>query len=215
MPPDHVPPQPNATAFNCPHCGAFAQQAWPSLYTEGVTGGFTLVQSVTMNVCRQCDKIGVWTFGILVYPATSTAPLAHQDMPEDVKADYNEARAIVAASPRGACALLRLGLQKLGAELGEPGKNINDDIKSLVSKGLLPQVQQALDALRVVGNNAVHPGELDLKDDVATASALFGAMNLIVEQMITAPKQITALYTSLPQGALDAIEKRDGGGDLA
>jgi hypothetical protein len=70
-------------------------------------------------------------------------------------------------------------------------------------------VQQALDTLRVVGNNAVHPGHLDLNDNKETAAALFGLLNFIVERMITHPKQIASLYSSLPQGNRDAIHKRD------
>ncbi len=93
--------------------------------------------------------------------------------------------------------------------LGEPGKNLNDDIASLVKKGLSPQVQRSLDVLRVIGNNAVHPGQIDLRDDTRTALALFTAMNLTVEQVIAVPNQIDALYESLPEGARSAIEKRD------
>jgi hypothetical protein len=70
-------------------------------------------------------------------------------------------------------------------------------------------VQQALGALRVVGNNAVHPGEMDLRDDVETAHELFGWLNYIVEQLITQPTKLYELYGRLPQTALDGIQHRD------
>jgi hypothetical protein len=38
---------------------------------------------------------------------------------------------------------------------------------------------------------------------------LFDLINIIVNEMITQPKQIDELYSTLPQNALDAIERRD------
>jgi Domain of unknown function (DUF4145) len=131
-------------------------------------------------------------------------------MPEDVRKDYEEARSIVMQSPRGACALLRLAVQKLCKELGEPGENINDDIASLVENGLSVEVQRALDTLRVIGNNAVHPGEMDLTDDTETATALFELLNFIVDDRISQPKKRAEIFAKLPTKAVAAIEKRDG-----
>ena len=124
-------------------------------------------------------------------------------------ADYEEASTILDPSPRGAAALLRLGIQKLCKHLGEKGDNINEDIAALVQKGLDHRVQQALDIVRVVGNNAVHPGQIDLKDNRATAEQLFGLANLIAEIMITQPKHVASLYDTLPENARKAIQKRD------
>jgi hypothetical protein len=145
----------------------------------------------------------LWPFGI------ANAPLPHQDMPEDVKADYIEARNICKPSPRGAAAWLRLAIQKLLKHLGEKGENINDDIGSLVKKGHPVQIQQALDVVRVTGNNAVHPGELRVEDEPETVSALFGLENLIVDNRIAQPKRIQTPYDSLPEGARRGITKRD------
>jgi Domain of unknown function (DUF4145) len=82
-----------------------------------------------------------------------------------------------------------LAVQKLCAVLGESGKNINDDISSLVTKGLPVQIQEALDIVRVIGNEAVHPGQIDLNDDPATAASLFELVNLIIEERISEPKK--------------------------
>jgi hypothetical protein len=106
-------------------------------------------------------------------------------------------------------ALLRLCIEKLMAALGEKGKDLNDDIASLVAQGLPVQVQQALDIVRVTGNNAVHPGRIDLKDDKATATTLFNLVNLIVENRIAQPSHIRAMFNSLPPGALEQIKRRD------
>jgi hypothetical protein len=133
----------------------------------------------------------------------------HKDLPEDCAVDYREARDIFTKSPRAAAALLRLCIQKLMAQLGEKGQKINDDIKSLVSKGLPVAVQQSLDYCRVVGNNAVHPGEIDLNDSPEVAQHLFAMINFIVEDRISRPKEINALYLRLPEAAREAIEKRD------
>jgi hypothetical protein len=145
----------------------------------------------------------------MVVPDRVNVPAPNEDLSDDVRADYTEAASILARSPRGSAALLRLALQKLCVQLGEKGDRINDDIKALVEKGLPVRVQQALDVLRVVGNNAVHPGQIDLRDDSATAGSLFNLVNLIAEDRITEPKRVEAMFAQLPVEARAAIEKRD------
>ncbi len=121
-------------------------------------------------------------------------------MPQDIRRDYDEAGSILNLSLRGAAALLRLAIQKLCKELGQPGENINADIAALVANGLHPMLQKALDTVRVVGNDAVHPGQIDLRDDRATAESLFRLVNMIVEKTISEPKHVEALYALLPGG---------------
>jgi hypothetical protein len=94
--------------------------------------------------------------------------------------------------------------------MGESGENTNDDIANLVKKGLPVEIQQALDVVRVVGNNAVHPGELQPDDLADVASSLFELVNLIVEDRISKPRKVQALFSRLPKGAREAIDKRDG-----
>ena len=144
----------------------------------------------------------------MIYPNRGNAPLANDDMPEDVNQDYEEAATIAALSPKAAVALLRLAIQKLCVHLGGKGENINVDIALLVKRGLPEKIQQSLDIVRVVGNNAVHPGQIDV-DDPQVVGNLFTLINVIVETMITMPSKISNLYSSLPKTALDSIQKRD------
>ena len=145
----------------------------------------------------------------MLVPENTTAPLPHPDMPDAVLFDYEEARLVAGKSPRSSAALLRLAIQKLCIELGEKGKNINDDIASLVRKGLPVEIQQALDIVRVVGNNAVHPGELSNDDVSEISTGLFELVNQIVEDRISRPKKLQAMFDKLPAGAREAIQKRD------
>lgn len=161
-------------------------------------------------LCVHCKQRSYWFDGRMVVPSDTPVEPPHPDLPDACRTDYEEAREIVSRSPRGAVALLRLCIQRLMAHIGEEGKNINDDIKSLVAKGLPSLVQQALDFCRVVGNNAVHPGELSINDTPEIAHQLFRMTNFIVEERITRPKEIETLYSQLPQGAINAIAKRDG-----
>ena len=130
-------------------------------------------------------------------------------MPEDVAEDFNEARNIFGYSPRSSAALLRLAVQKLCIHLGQSGKNINNDIAALVKNGLSPQIQKSLDIVRVIGNNAVYPGEIDIQENRETVLALFDIINFIVQEMITRPREINEIYQKLPENALKGIEARD------
>lgn len=145
----------------------------------------------------------------MVYPLTGNVEMANTDLPDDILSDYNEAKDIVNISPRGSAALLRLAIQKLCGHLGEKGKSINDDIASLVKRGLPVQLQQALDSVRVIGNHAVHPGVIDLDDKPETALALFSFVNIICDYFITQPKKIAEVFGNLPQKDKDNIAKRD------
>lgn len=151
-----------------------------------------------------------WVHDRLLFPAIKSGVLPNPDLPDDALRDFQEAREIVNSSPRGAAALLRLCVQKLCKHLGEQGKNIDDDIASLVKKRLDPLVQKSLDIVRVIGNEAVHPGVLDLRDDRDTALRLFELINSIADQMISHPKNVTDLYEKLPENKRKRIEERDG-----
>lgn len=215
---NYTSPEFEKTAFNCPLCGAYAEQEW--LMTIGLNKNNAMfgrptpqhsIDSVEFALCSHCKNYSVWLGNKMIYPSSGNVPLPNSDMPIEIKNDYEEARSIVNSSPRGAVALLRLAVQKLCKHLGEKGENINTDIANLVKKGLPEKLQKALDSVRVIGNNAVHPGQININDDIELAYKLFGFINIICDIMITQPNQIDTFYEfKIPEQAKESINKRDG-----
>ena len=165
----------------------------------------------SVATCSLCNEFTLWVEEDLIYPRKTSLPPVNIDMHDDIRQLYQEAATIFVDSPRGATALLRLALQKLLVQIGKSGKKINDDIKELVSEGLSPKIQQALDLLRVVGNNAVHPGQIDLNDNKEIALKLFQILNFIADELITKPKELEKLYGDIvPEDTKEHIKQRDG-----
>lgn len=167
------------------------------------------VANLNLSKCYNCKALSLWVYDTLIWPTLPFDVLPNADLSEEIKRDFVEASSILPVSARGAAALLRLCVQRLCVQLGEKGKNIDEDIAALVKKGLDVRVQQALDVVRVVGNNAVHPGQIDLRDDRSAAEKLFGLVNLIADIMISQPKHIAEMFGTLPEGARQAISRRD------
>jgi hypothetical protein len=171
----YTPPTRTLGSFNCPHCNAFARQNWGNVLARRENSDIQVRASeFSVAYCDNCKRPSFWNEENLIYPDLSTAPLPNPDLSQEIQDDYMEARSVLNKSPRSAAALLRLCIQKLCKELGASGKDIFEQIGDLVKKGLSETLKQALDTVRVIGNNAVHPGQLDLKDDREIALQLFG-----------------------------------------
>jgi len=206
---NYIEPQPFFRSFTCPQCGTLSKQEWRRLDWEQQKGyQFEEEYPIRIGTCDHCNENTLWVFEKLLYPDNGNAPFPNPEMPENVLKFYREAASIHSKSPRGAAALLRLAIQVLTKELGEDGKNINTDIGNLVSKGLPIIVQQSLDIVRVTGNDAVHPGQIDT-DNPETVGQLFKLINVIVEYMIDLPKRVGGIYESLPNEKKEGIENRD------
>lgn len=209
-------------AYHCLSCEVFAPRYWTELRGANLPEKGMGGEILWADVCTHCAYEAYWLASNLpphaIAAGLSQPRLIHPkmrnkkpaaDMPEEIRADYVEAGRIVGDSPRGACALLRLAVQKLMPHVGGTGKDLNGDIGSLVADGLSVQVQEALDSLRVIGNHAVHPGQLDLRDDVETATALFSLLEYVVDQLITQPRLRKELFAKLPASSHEAIARRD------
>ncbi|MCB2212617.1 DUF4145 domain-containing protein [bacterium] len=211
---DFTPPTWNEQAFHCPFCGVYAFQRWQH-YQKDTFGAWQgglgdSRRKYSTASCLKCNEISIWVRNEMVYPISNSAPPPNSDLPEDIQSLYNEASLILQFSPRGAAALLRLAIESMCIFLGEKGK-LHDMIASLVkNRGLLPHIQKSLDAVRVIGNEFVHPGKIAVEDDYDTALSLFYLVNQIALQLITMPKQAEEIYLSLPESKREHINLRDG-----
>lgn len=224
-----IEPKFELQVFTCPHCGVVAQMDWYTStsvgnffyekaskvqshcsHYESYANRIKEMQAMAIFykqnapdfvVCQACNVISVWLDEKMIYPKPKLTPPPNKDLSDDIKADYNEAADIVQDSPRGACALLRLALQKLMIELGDD-KNLDKAIKNLIEKKAIDEtLQKALDSVRAIGNNVVHPGQLDLKDDREIAVFLFEILNYIAEKILSDKKKIEKIYNKLPENA--------------
>jgi Domain of unknown function (DUF4145) len=234
VPTNHVPPKFRETTFTCPHCTALAYQEWGSVRFDSDERPDELMWTVTR--CLACARLALWDgtgkellsvkgtpvgagqsavlprqIWAMVYPAdTRFGPEPNEDLPDDIRTDYVEARDIADRSPRGAAALLRLCLQKLCVHLGQPGRDINTDIAALVeAERISASIQTAMDTVRITGNEGVHPGTLRLEDDPDLVAALFLFVNLVAEEALTRPRVIDEMYARMPEGRRNSIEQRD------
>ena len=213
--PKFIAPEYNSTAFNCPYCGVLTTQYWsedPSFEWNNPYDGLVDTPTffkIKLSWCMHCDEECLWLNGKLIVPDSGDAPLPNEDLSDNIKADYMEAASVLQKSPRAAAALLRLALQKLCEQLGGKGENVQQDINLLVKKGLDSSVIEAMNVVRIVGNNAVHPGELDVRDNPEIAAGLFDLINFIAETMLTGPKKRKAFHAKVL--ALDSKNRNNPG----
>ncbi len=216
---DYVEPR-MGYSHTCPHCGVLTAPQYANLTQIGdVAFQYFTCQNF------ECRGVTIWKglppasdlpgTGLsnpeLIYPpAWKEGPEPNEDLPENILADYEEARLVGSMSPRGSAALLRLALQKLCSHLGADANTLDDQIEKLIEQHRLPEgLQKSLTAVRVIGNEAVHPGVLDLRDDWAIVERLFMLINIIAHRLITEPREIEEAYELVPDSKKKPIVSHD------
>jgi len=124
-------------------------------------------------------------------------PPPHRRLPKAAIDLYQEAREVAAASPRSAAALLR-ALEALLEELHPSGRRLVERIDELHAEGLPTPQTQAMDVLRLIGNEAAHAGTLHDADNPETVRELFRYLNYLAESSETV-RRIATSYQSLPR----------------
>lgn len=205
-----------SNGFFCPHCNVFSASQYN---LKSQFNHKSIDYGVVKADCNSCRNTSIWlvknilndTEEILLFPRSAkNIDPANTDMPDDVKKIYEEASLILEISPRASAALSRLAIETLASKHLNAGKGtLNDMIGNLVRNGLSSRIQRALDAVRVIGNEGVHPGQIDISDDKEIAYTLLKLINIIVEDQITKDREIDEIYSLIPENKLRGIEGRD------
>lgn len=196
-----VTPKYEASAFTCPHCKVHARQDWQDLFvlsgSHEAGGGYEMINGLKRATCANCRRHTIWCEKQMVYPARAKPSPPNPDLGPDARQDFSEAAAVAEDSPRAACALMRLCLQKLVKQLGRDGRNMSRDLSGLI-RGLPREAWDILTSLRVVGPKAVVPGMIDAGDCQRTAANLFAFTNLAAQILISNPKRIREIRCAMP-----------------
>ena len=163
-----------------------------------------------ISECASCKQVAIWISEEICFPfENSDIPEPNPDLPADIQKDYIEAAGIFHVSPRASAALLRLCIEKLCADILNKKSDISSMIGELVSRGLDEKVQKALESVRVIGNQAIHPGEIDIRDDDEIVYILFELVNIIADRLISQENKIMKVYSKIPSSKIAGITTRD------
>jgi len=220
--------------FECSRCGTFSYHIRKPLMVSLMNGTSSLTdQSGHFRVmgndvavtktspsdwnakfCSSCNTASVWRLGTRVYPFGSTGPSPHPDMPEAARELYEEASLVLPSSRRAAAALARASLESLLKEVAPSSahKNLQSRVGAL--RGSVNEsLWKLLTALRVVGNDSLHGDQDELVIMYLEGAAaevvepFFGAINSLVEELITQPRKAQELYDLIPAAKREAAER--------
>jgi Domain of unknown function (DUF4145) len=156
------------------------------------------VKLVNLHVsrCYSCKGFAIWVRDRLVFPIRGKEPpdIIEGDFKEVIKGDFKEieedktaddiqeATAIFNSSPKGAAALIRICIRKMMPLLEQSSKSLDDNISSLVRKGLEVEIQQSMDLRQVLRQSPLKPTQFD-EEGNETATRMFASLKEILKRL--------------------------------
>lgn len=139
--------------------------------------------------CEVCQGTCIYDAktGEKIHPKTTSIKKPNNDMPQNIKDLYIEASSVFELSPRSALAIIRLALDLLCIELGANNKDsLYNKVEWLYNENVInSEIKELAHGVRGLGNDAVHPRNIDDQIDKNDAELVFELLNIIVEEKIT------------------------------
>lgn len=152
--------------MKCPHCLEAFFEDWSNEFIGEDAGGSLQVRHALCPSCKKRtvqlgvydDVKGKYSY-TLVRPKGITRMPIPQEIPAVFAEDYKEACLTISDSPKASAAISRRCLQNLLREKeSTTSRDLVDQIQEALDKRSLPShLAEGLDAIRVIGNFAVHP----------------------------------------------------------
>lgn len=164
---------PEGISIECPHCTVLSTM---KLIPSSLDTDLKFVAGrLTCSDCTAPIKVWLldgdfltssgiynnWKEAWVSPPLKDKAAEAPTEVDEDLKKDYREASLTLEISPRASAALSRYCLQKLlRTKAGVKAGNLKNEIQEVIDSRSLPTyLNEAIDAIRNIGNLAAHPSE--------------------------------------------------------
>lgn len=197
---------PEGVTCTCPRCGAPNALDWFPLIQNMTAYGHELTFSAygvdqldfakvgkvvefidpmvfRSGVCRSCGQVVIYKGLDLAYPIPKGIPPV-DCMPDAAKEVFRESQDIIELSPRAACAMLRICVERMVNAAEAKGDNLAQKIESL---NLPPKLTKLAHACRLVGNDAVHNAVIDFSIGSKEAKVVSGVLtrfaNRIAEEL--------------------------------
>jgi hypothetical protein len=152
--------------------------------------------------CYSCKGFAIWVRDRLVFPIRGEEPpdiiegdfkeVIEEDFTEAIEGyskeveedktanDIKEATAILNRFPEGAAALIRVCIRRMMPLLEQSGKNLDDNIFSLVHKGLEVEIQQSMNLRQVLRQNPLRPFD---EEGSEAATMMFDSLKEILKRL--------------------------------
>ena len=162
---------------------------------------------IHVSVCQSCFSMTFWQNAKIIFPS----PIGiepNKDMPTNVRELFVEAQRVTYLSPRSACALLRVSLERLADHVAEL-RGVSDYRKDaklfqkLNALSLPTDILAICNTIRAVGNSSAHgntkAAEIDFTGedsvDVALKTAqLINALVILLVSPFVVQKELLAKF---------------------
>ena len=212
--------------MKCPHCQVSIPDAFTTIEIGKDTDGDWDIMKRYCHEChrlilflRRSEVIGSEVAGLpvfrrnelLIRPKSVARDPIPAEIPSKYSEDYLEACLILSDSPKASAALSRRCLQLiLRDKAGVKAGNLSSEIQQVLDSGRLPSlICESIDAIRNIGNFAVHPIKSNSTGEILPVEPGEAEWNLDVIEMLfdyyfVQPERIKAKRAALDTKLKDA-----------